>query len=188
MPQFFFVEEGMIQKRLFRWESMGFFFVSVVGTVLHFVYDWSGGNGLVAAFSAVNESVWEHMKLLFVSMLLFSLLQCLLERRQYPNFWAVRAVSVWVGVALIPVLFYTYSGIWGQTVDWVNILIYYVSAWAAFWLDGHLLREGALCGPWKQLLGWAALWLLALAFLWCTWHPVELPLWQDPVTGTYGMR
>ena len=52
-----------MQKRLLRWELIGFAFTGAVGTLLHFVYEWTGGNPLIAAFCAVNESTWEHMKL-----------------------------------------------------------------------------------------------------------------------------
>ena len=188
MPQFFFVVEGaMLRRRLFRWEAVGFLFVCALGTLLHFVYEWSGGNGVVGAFSAVNESTWEHMKLLFFPMLLFSAVQFAAAGQNYPNFLAVRAVSILTGTLLIPVLFYTYTGVLGHGVTWVNIAIFYAAALAAFLLDSCLLRQGALFGPWKQLLGLAVLWLVAFLFIWCTWQPVELPLWQDPVTGGYGI-
>ena len=53
-----------MKKRLLLWEAAGFLFTAAVGALLHFTYDWSGGTVLAAAFSAVNESTWEHMKLL----------------------------------------------------------------------------------------------------------------------------
>ena len=34
-----------------------------VGSVLHFVYDWSGHHRVAAVFGAVNESYWEHTKI-----------------------------------------------------------------------------------------------------------------------------
>lgn len=33
-----------------------FLFISVLGVLLHFTYEWSGDNPIVALFSAVNES------------------------------------------------------------------------------------------------------------------------------------
>ena len=57
------------------WQAAGFAFATLGGTILHFLYDWTGGSILVAPFSGVNESTWEHMKLLFFPMLLFSLVQ-----------------------------------------------------------------------------------------------------------------
>ena len=100
-------------KRLFYWELAGALFTAALGTLLHFVYDWSGGWGAAAAFSAVNESTWEHMKLLFFPMFLFSVVQVCCLGRNYPNFLAARGVSTVTGVALIPVLFYTYTGVLG---------------------------------------------------------------------------
>nr|WP_236945659.1 DUF6512 family protein [Enterocloster clostridioformis] len=51
----------------------GILSVSLLGTLLHFTYRWSGRNPLIGLIAPVNESVWEHMKLLFFPMLLFGL-------------------------------------------------------------------------------------------------------------------
>lgn len=42
-----------------------FIFISILGVLLHFTYEWSGDNPAVGLFSAVNESTWEHLKLIF---------------------------------------------------------------------------------------------------------------------------
>ena len=54
-----------LKTNLFR-----FIFISVLGVLLHFTYEWSGDNAVVGLFSAVNESTWEHLKLLFFPFLL----------------------------------------------------------------------------------------------------------------------
>ena len=77
-------------KRLFWWELIGFLFVGVMGVLLHFLYEWSGGNLIAALVSGVNESTWEHMKLLFVPTVLFTVVQVFFIGRGYPNFLAVR--------------------------------------------------------------------------------------------------
>ena len=174
-------------KRLFYWELAGALFTAALGTLLHFVYDWSGGWGAAAAFSAVNESTWEHMKLLFFPLFLFSVVQVCVMGRNYPNFLAVRAVSILTGLVLIPVLFYTYTGVLGRSVDWVNIALFFLAALGAFLLDFRLLRRSRISAPWQQILGLIVLWALAFCFVWCTFHPVELALWRDPVTGGYGV-
>ena len=84
-------------------------------------------------------------------------------------------------------LFYTYTGILGYHITWVNISIFFAADLAAFALDFALLRRGRLSSRWMQLLGLALLWGLAFCFVWCTFRPVHLPLWQDPVTGLYGI-
>ena len=57
------------------WQWIGFGVVTLAGTILHFLYDWTGGSIWAALFSGVSESVWEHMKLLFWPLFFFALVQ-----------------------------------------------------------------------------------------------------------------
>ena len=174
-------------KRLFRWEAAGFLFVAAAGTLLHFTYDWSGGSAVAAAFSAVNESTWEHMKIFFFPFFLFSVAQLWFLGRSYANFLAVRTLSILFGLLLIPTLFYTYGGVLGFTVDWVNISIFFLSDLLAFLLDFCLLRRGRFAALWQQILGLGVLWALAFLFVWCTFQPPQLGLWQVPTAGFCGL-
>lgn len=176
-----------MKKRLIRWETAGFLFTAVAGILLHFAYAWSGGSQVVAAFSAVNESVWEHMKLLIVPVFFFSVLQACCDGKHFSNFLAVRGISALVGALLIPVLHYTYTGALGRDLTWVNIAIFFLADAALFLMDFLLLRRGALSAGWQQFLGLVLLWGLVFLFVWCTYRPPELPLWQDPQTLSYGI-
>ncbi len=176
-----------MRKRLFYWELAGFLWTVAAGVLLHFTYDWSGQQALVAAFSAVNESTWEHMKLLFFPMFFFSLVQVCFLGRNYPNFPAVRCVSTLLGLMLIPTLYYTYTGILGYHLIWADMAIFFVAALGAFWLDFYLLETGRLSRMWQQVVGLLVLWGLAALFVWCTFHPPWLGLWLDAQTGRYGV-
>ena len=173
-------------RRLFLWESAGFLFTAVLGVLLHDTYGWSGQRAAVAAFASVNESTWEHMKLLFVPLFLFSVVQMCVLGRNYPNFLWSRALAVMTGLLLIPIFFYTYTGILGRHITWVNIAIFFLAAAGTFWLDYRLLRRGRHGTLWRQLVGLTVLWALAFAFVWCTFRPPHVALWQDPATGQYG--
>lgn len=175
-----------MRKQLFIWELAGFLFTALLGVLLHFTYAWSGKNPLAAAFSAVNESTWEHMKLLFVPVFLFSVIQVCILGRDYPNFLWVRAEAVLAGLALIPILFYTYTGILGYRLTWADIGIFLLADAAVFWIDSRLLLQGRNGALWRQVLGLAVLWGLAFCFVWCTFRPPRIPLWQDPATGLFG--
>lgn len=37
--------------------------LGLLGSLLHFVFDWTGHNRFAAIFSAVDESYWEHIKI-----------------------------------------------------------------------------------------------------------------------------
>lgn len=176
-----------MRRRLFFWELAGFLFTGVLGAALHFVYDWIGRNPAAAAFSAVNESTWEHMKLLFVPVFLFSVAQMCFLGRDYPHLLWCRALSTLTGLALIPVLFYTYTGILGFHVTWADIAVFYLADAGLFALDCWLLHRGRRTALWRQVAGLAVLWGLMFAFVFCTFRPPHIALWRDPVTGQYGM-
>jgi hypothetical protein len=96
--------------KLKRWHIVGAIVTLVLGTLLHFTFDWSGGNLFVGLFSAVNESVWEHLKLLAVPILLFAIIEYFAYGRAYDNFIPAKLLSVLAGMLTIVVFFYTYTG------------------------------------------------------------------------------
>ena len=53
------------RKLAFGYELAGIVFTVIIGTMLHFTFELSGNQPVVGVFSAVNESVWEHLKLGF---------------------------------------------------------------------------------------------------------------------------
>lgn len=176
-----------MRKQLLLWELAGFLMTAALGTALHFSYDWSGGWDVAAAFSAVNESTWEHMKLLFFPIFLFSVVQVCLMGRNYPNFLAVRAVGAITGVLLLPVLFYTYTGILGYRIMWMDIAVFLLADFGAFAVDFYLLQRGRFTSGWQQVLGLLLLWGMAFLFVYFTFRPPGVALWQDMKTGNYGI-
>jgi|GEM_PF-198299 len=148
-----------MQKRLLRWELIGFAFTVAVGTLLHFVYEWTGGNPLIAAFCAVNESTWEHMKLLFVPFFLFTMVEFIVFAEPLRSFFAAKAASILLGLLAIPVLFYSLGGMFGKTPDWVNIAIFFLADALLYFMSFRLLTRGALRGGAWQLAGFLLLWL-----------------------------
>lgn len=65
-----------------KYVVIGFFVVGILGTLFHFVYDWAGKLWLVGLFVPVNESTWEHMKLLFIPMLIYIMFGYLYIKRR----------------------------------------------------------------------------------------------------------
>ena len=163
------------------WQWLGFGVATLGGTILHFLYDWTGGIW-ITPFSGVNESTWEHMKLLYWPLFLFAVVQRLFFRDQ-ENFWCVKLWSILLGLALIPVLFYTCNGAIGKSPDWLNIAIFYICAGAVFLFEHWAFR--AFSRPCR--FSFAALCLLGGLFVIFTFAPPRIPLFQDPLTKFYGI-
>ena len=165
----------------------GFLFTSAAGTLLHFLFDFTGQSLPAALISAVNESIWEHMKLLFYPMVLFAWLECRSAGKQETGFWCRKLKSILLGLTLIPVVYYTYTGILGVSADWFNIAIFFLAAGAAYRWEALLARKGSSC----RISDRRALTVLAaigLLFTLVTFFPPKIPFFQDPLTGTYGFQ
>ena len=174
-----------MKQRSILWQAAGFAFVTFGGTILHFLYDWTGGSILVSPFSGVNESTWEHMKLLFWPLFLFALVQRLFFKDQ-ENYWCVKLAQILLGLVLIPVLFYTYNGVFGKSPDWLNISIFYISALLVFLFEWWAFKNDQLQCKYPRL-AFAAIVLIGALFVVFTFAPLQIPLFQDPLTGTYGV-
>lgn len=164
---------------------MGFAVTSFGGTLLHFLYDWTGNAAWIAPFSGVNESTWEHMKLLFWPMFLYAIIQSLFFKDRI-DFWCVKLNGIFLGLVFIPVLFYTYNGVIGKSPDWINIAIFFISAAISYIFETK--RFTSEISPCKRpKLAFAFLSLIAVLFALFTFKTPEIGLFQDPLTGSYGV-
>ena len=163
----------------------GFAVTALGGTLLHFLYDLLGEALWIAPFSGVNESTFEHMKLMFWPMFAFALLERLfIQERE--DFWCVKLRGILLALTLIPLLFYTYNGVIGKSPDFVNISIFFVSAAIAYAYETRLfnLKKLDTC---RGKLAFIAISVIAILFVTFTFMPPKIGLFLDPVTGKYGI-
>ena len=162
-----------MKRSIGLWELMGFALTSLGGTVLHFLYDWLGSAKWIAPLSGINESTWEHMKLLFWPMLAFAVMQSFFFRERN-NFWCIKLKGILLGLILIPVMFYTYNGAIGKSPDWINIAIFFISAAITFIYETRQFKKADTSCKHKRL-AIALLFLVATLFVLFT------------STGSYGL-
>ena len=167
------------------WQVFGVGVSVFLGTLLHFLYEWLDEAAWIAPFSGVNESTWEHMKLLFWPMLVFAVVQSFFFKG-YKNFWCVKLRGTLLGLSLIPIIFYTYNGVIGRSPDWVNIAIFFVAAAVAFLYETRLFySEKLVCKHPK--ISFATIIVIALLFLIFTFATPKIGIFKDPLTGNFGI-
>lgn len=167
-----------MKKNISLWQFSGFAIVSLLGTLLHYLYEWSGKNRFIAAFSGINESTWEHMKLLYFPLLIFAIIQSFFFKDR-KDFWCVKLAGIIIGLTLIPIIFYTYNGILGKSPNWINIAIFFVSAASVFIAETRFFRKNTFdCKhKWFVIVCLIAIGVLFVIF---TYFTPDIPIFEPP--------
>ena len=159
-----------------RWLFV-FFLTAAAGAVLHFLYDlWP--NALTAILAPVNESVWEHLKLLYWPFLAaaFYLTRGAEDGRQG---WCALLLGLLAAPVLLLGAYYPLAcgfSLHGLALD---ILLYILALAAGFFLAYRLQPRwlpGSVCGIFVIAAG---LYGAALALF--SFAPPELPIFLPPV-------
>jgi hypothetical protein len=154
--------------------------------MFHFTFELSGNQPIVGAFSAVNESVWEHLKLAFWPALLFAFIESVTPlRRQANNFVFAKTAGVYLMIAIIPAIFYTYTAFLSESLI-IDIGSFAVAVFIGQLLSYKLLtiRQLPRWATWVSIVFYA---LLAVLFIVFTFYPPDSPVFMDPESGTYGI-
>ena len=109
-----------------NYQIISIIFTFILGTLLHFTYQLSGENSVVAIFSAINESVWEHLKLLYFPMLLTTIIGYFYIGKSIPNFLCAKTMEIIVSMLFTVVFFYTYTGILGKNIAVIDISSFFI--------------------------------------------------------------
>ena len=168
-----------------RWLISGIIFTLVDGTLLHYVFEWSGNSPIAGLFSAVNESTWEHLKLIFWPMLLFGIIEYLAFEKRETNFIPSRVISIIVGMAAIIIIFYTYTGIIGEHYLVADIATFIISVIIAYMVGWKLINSNLVFTKKSQALSILLLIVLIAFFIIFTNNPPQLDLFLDQSTGTW---
>jgi len=177
------VRTGNLQR---IWELAGIAVIFLVGSLFHFIFELSGGWRPVALIGAVNESVWEHLKIAFMPAFLYALIEYPFIGKRVNNFWLAKSLGLFAIPLSIIVLFYGYTAVLGHHYLPVDIFIFLAAIVA-----GQLLSCRVFSVPDKglywRIFGAILLAAMAAAFLLLTYYPPHIFLFRNPLTNGYGI-
>ena len=172
-------------KQIKRWQIFATIICLILGVILHFTYEWSNENNIVAAFSAVNESTWEHLKLVVYPILLTSIVGKIILKKDLKNYWFATLIGMISAIAFITVFFYTYTGIIGKNFAILDIGSFFVGVFIAEYIIYKLLISSI--GTKYNIISSIAILVITFSFIYFTYHPLKINYFQDPVNKTYGI-
>ena len=162
-------------------------FVIILGTLFHFIYQLSGENKIVAIFSSVNESVWEHMKLIVSSTLIFSIFEYYIYKKKdiaFNNFILSCAISSILGIIIYLLLYIPINDIFGHKA--------YIAIGLLFLIFILIQIISYYIMNYKQIkysndIGILLVIIVYSMFGYLTYHPPKINLFYDFINNTYGM-
>ena len=168
-------------KYLKRYTIIGIVFVLITGTLAHFLYSWTGNNYIAGLFAPVNESIWEHMKLLFFPMLLYSIFLIFRFKGSYPCITSSLSFGILTGTLLIPIFYYTYTSVLGKNIFILDIGTFLLSIFITFRLSYKLTLSCKL-EPYTILLC-CLICVLLICFLLFTYNSPDAKIFEDPAAS-----
>lgn len=166
--------------------AASFLTASLLGVLFHFVYELSGEKRLIGLFFPVNESTWEHLKLIFFPIMFVSFVEYLLFHIEKGGFFCIRLKSALIGMISTIILFYTCQGVLGKNVDWINIVIYFIAMILACIYSCN--AESKKVSLTFQNLCLFLILALTLAFMIFSVFPPEIGLFWEPPEATLSYR
>lgn len=106
---------------------LSFLFCAIIGTLSHFVYSWSGNATCLAPFVPIDESVFEHLKMLMYPVIVTTLIEAIIRKKHLASILGARSIGIASGCVGLTCFFFLYTGFSPQrSVVWIDIVSYYV--------------------------------------------------------------
>ena len=183
------ISEGKGKQRgskILRLEVVGFLFVVIFGSLLHFTFEFSHYSKLVAYFSAVNESTWEHLKLAFFPSLIFGIFEYFFVKDEVRNYFFAEVVNLYIAPILIIVLFYGYLATFkSHSLVW-DIFTFVFAVFVGRFVRYKILTAKKLSDFFDKL-SLVLFVIIFVSFSLFTYLPPKFFLFKDPITGNYGI-
>jgi hypothetical protein len=176
-------KDEKLQKKLY---IIGFFVISIIGTILHFIFEFSNNNILVAPFSAVNESVWEHLKIAVMPMFLWTFVEFITLKFRRANLWSSLLIKIFTVMGIITIFHYIYTGIFKAHSTWFSITIFYIAILLAQIFGYKEVTSKDVNVKHEEFSKYLVI-MIFIMFVIFTFIPPKIDIFRDEVTSTYGV-
>lgn len=174
----------MDKNKIRNYQIFSVILTFILGILLHFTYEFSDKNIFVASFSAINESVWEHLKLLFFPMLLSTIIGYFYIGENAHNFLCSKTLGIIISMLFIIIFFYTYTGILGEDIAIIDISSFFIAVILGEYVSYRAIEKKFKCNKEIAII---ILVVLLISFVTFTYFTPNLGIFQDPITKQYGI-
>ncbi|NMB26734.1 MAG: hypothetical protein GX987_01615 [Tissierellia bacterium] len=173
-------------KKIKRWEIAGIFWIIIVGSLLHFTYEWSNKSLIVVLFSSVNESVWEHFKLGYWALAFFMLIEYWFIKDYTNSFFLAKTIGILAMNLFIVIVFYSYTAIVKEPILIIDIVSFIAGAILCQFISLKIMKKSV--SNIANKIGLVVFILIGAILILFTFYPLHLPIFKDSNTGKYGIE
>lgn len=164
--------------------TIGIFFLCFL---FHFIYEWLPST-LTATFFPVNESIWEHMKLLFSAVIFYSIIDYIILQKfniKYNNFFTSLFVSALTIIPIYLVMFLPiYYKIGKNMIITIGIMLIAIIISQAINYNILKLKD---CDK-INVVSLILIILSYIVFAYLTYYPIKNELFFDIMEEKYGIN
>lgn len=177
----------VISMSLKKIKIIGVVVIFIFTVLFHFLYDWFP-NVVFSIFFPVNESIWEHMKLLYSGIIAWGVLEYFILRRlkiKFNNFWYQLFLTAFTSIPVYLIVYLPLYSLFGENMFIsIGLLILVIILESLF--SYYLLREKEK-KPIFNKVSAILLVLFYLVFISLTYDPIKNYIFYDTVTHSYGI-
>ena len=164
----------------------GIVIIFILGSLFHFVYDFTGKLFVFGLLFPVNESIFEHIKIAVLPIILWWSLWYMLKKNELNvGLWfSCALISALISALLVPMFYYFYTEVFGLEIILVDILILLIAICISQSIAFHYYNYG------KGISFKASICLILSLLLFIATLSVftpKTPFFKDPQTSSYGI-
>lgn len=173
-------------KKSFKYELGGFVFCCILGTLMHFFYEWSGDLTIIGILCPVNESVWEHLKLIFYPFIFWEIAEYFILN-EHTSLAFSKLCGALCGMTATLAVHYIYTGASGKESMAADIISFVLGIGAAFGVSFLIMKNRTKKSRLCELISIICTVIICLLFTIFTFMPPLTPLFKDVTNGAYGI-
>lgn len=158
----------------------------IIGTFWHFGYELAGRNYLVGLIAPVNESVWEHLKIVFFPLVLTSVVAFIKLRPIKSNFWTGLLLGSIAGMLITFFGFYLYTSLIGDSLVG-DIILYILAIIASTFIVWWFMKNSKKI-EWLEILSSVGIIIIASMLIYLTIRTPKLKPFIEESSGSYGIN
>lgn len=166
---------------------LGLFLIFLLCFPLHFIYNfWP--NTLFSIFAPINESIWEHMKLIFTSYVFYGIFDYLLLKKNnisFNNFLLQLFIIPIIGIILYLLIFIPIYNNFGENMI-ISIGLLFIIIAIEQILSYYFLKFKEI--KYQNIIGILGIIITYIIFGYLTYYPIENYIFFDTSNSKYGIN